>query len=155
MNNGEGTSFLDKAYDPFLQGKIILGFIVVTAVGGVLLRNSGLDIDQSFPWLTAASFMLFFAIFNSLFSVSTKDFKLYWTRSMMTWIALAILGGLLAWGLSFQSISEAGTYRWIYIVLTIGYLIFLSMMRAMRRIVDFAMREEWNAPRVRDRKRRR
>ena len=45
--------------------------------------------------------------------------------------------------------SEAGSYRWIYIVVAIGYLVFLSLMAMLRKIVEFAQREEWNHPRIR------
>lgn len=149
----ESDSVFDKAVNPYLQGGIVFGLMLVISLGGVALRSSGVDIDQSFPWVCSASFMLFFAIFNSLFSISTKNYNQYWGRSMTTWLVLAVVGGLVAWGLSFQTISEAGSYRWIYIVLTIGYLIFLAMMGFLKRIVEFAMREEWSQPRTRDKKR--
>lgn len=78
----------------------------------------------------------------------------YWTRSILGYIALAGIGALLAWGFSSLSINDAGSYRWIYIVLTFGYLFFLSMIGFMRKIVDFAQREEWNQPRIRKKKKR-
>lgn len=39
------------------------------------------------------------------------------------------------------------TYRWIYIVVTFGFLVFLSMVNFMKKIVEFAEKEEWNQPR--------
>jgi hypothetical protein len=66
-------------------------------------------------------------------------------------MGLALGNGLLAWGFSSLTISEAGSYRWIYVVVTIGYLVFLSLIGVVRIIVEFAQREEWNQPRRRNR----
>ncbi len=102
--------------------------------------------------MTAASFMLLFALFNSVFSVATDNMFKYWGRSLYSFMAVAAISGLLAWAFSGLTISEAGSYRWIYIVVTIGYLVFLAMMAFMRQVVDFAQKEEWNAPNIRKKK---
>lgn len=144
-------SFYDKAYSPILQAGIALGlgtFIMLVAKLAVL---SGAHISERFPWLTAASFMLCFALFNSVFSLAAKDLNHYWGRSIMCFMALALVSGLLAYLFSSLSIREAGSYAWIYVVVSIGYLVFLSMVAFIKRIVEFAQREEWNAPRVRRR----
>lgn len=39
-------------------------------------------------------------------------------------------------------------------VVTFGYLVFLSIVGFIKRIVEFAQREEWNQPRPRNRKKR-
>ena len=42
----------------------------------------------------------------------------------------------------------------ILIVVTFGYLVFLSMIAIMKGVVDFAQKEEWNRPKIKSRKRR-
>lgn len=144
------NSFYYKAYNPVLQAGIILSAVLAVMIGGALVKATGLiTVGERFPWLTAASFMLFFAMFNSIFSLSAKEMNQYWSRSMMSFMGLAIASGLLAWLFSSVSINNAGSYRWIYVVVTIGYLVFMSMMRMMKKIVEFAEREEWNQPRKR------
>ena len=64
-------------------------------------------------------------------------------------MGLALTTGLFAWFVSSLSIGEAGSYKWIYFVVTIGYLVFLSMMGFMKNIVDFAQKEDWSHPRLR------
>jgi FtsH-binding integral membrane protein len=78
----------------------------------------------------------------------------YWSRSIYSFLGLALLAGGFAWLLSSLPLNEAGSYRWILIVVTVGYIIFLAMMTTMRRIVEFAQREEWNHPRIRNREQR-
>ena len=73
----------------------------------------------------------------------------YWGRSIYSFMGLALGSGLTAYLFSSLTISEAGSYRWIYVVLTVGYLVFLSIVTFMRRIVEFAQKEEWNHPRIR------
>jgi len=41
-----------------------------------------------------------------------------------------------------MSIYEAKSFRWIYIVFTFGYLLFLCILRAMRKIVHIAQKQD-------------
>lgn len=146
-------SIFAKTFDPVYQAGIAFGGVVAFSLIAKLVQISGiLDVPQRFPWMSAASFMLLFAVFNSVFSLSSKNMMKYWGRSVYSFLGLAAASGLAAYLISSMTMNEAGSYRWIYVVVTIGYLVFLSMMAAMRKIVDFAQREEWNHPRMRRRK---
>jgi uncharacterized membrane protein YtjA (UPF0391 family) len=67
-----------------------------------------------------------------------------------SFLLLAFTGAVLAYLFSGLAIGEAGSYQWIFIVVTICYLIFLTMVNLMKKIVDFAMKEEWNQPRIKN-----
>lgn len=145
-------SIFSKAVDPVYQALICFGAGIIVILGGKLVHLIGImAVSNRFPWMTSAAFILFFAMFNSVYSLSAKNMNKYWGRSMYSFMGLAALSGLAAFLFSSLSINEAGSYRWIYFVLTIGYLVFLSMMTFMRKIVEFAQREEWNHPRTRQR----
>ncbi len=116
------------------------------------MKWSGMEIEQRFPWTITASFILFYAVWNSLVSLLASNLENYWGRSISSYIVLAGLSGLTAWFFSSLTINEAGPYRGIYIVLTIGYLVFLSVIGFMKKIVEFAQKEEWNQPRLRKRR---
>lgn len=145
---------LKKLVNPFNQAAVVLGLILVFDLGSGFLSSAGVEMKQNTAWVIAATFILFFAMFNAMLSLMSDNMDKYWTRSVISYIAVAGLAGLLAWAFSSLSINEAGAFRWLYIVLTLGYLLFLSMMRAMRKIVEFAQREEWNQPKMRKRKKR-
>ncbi len=148
-------SVFTQAFNPYLQAATVLGAVLIVMIGGFLVKLTGLiTVGDRFPWLTAASFMLFFAVFNSVFSLSAKEMNAYWSKSMFSFMGLAVLSGGLAYLFSAIAIQDAGSYTWIYVVVTIGYLVFMSMMRLMRNIVEFAEREEWNSPKMRSRKRK-
>ncbi len=147
-------TFLEKIKSPVRQAIIV--FLLVFGFNLLLsfFSSAGMELEQRLPWTVAASFILFFAIFNSIISLMTDNMDRYWTRSILSYVALAGSVALLAWAFSSLTINEAGSYKWIYIVLTFGYLLFLSMIGFMRKIVEFAQREEWNQPRIRKKKRR-
>ncbi len=139
------TSFFEKSFNPFLQGISIFAFALCTMIIAKILEWTDLaDIAGQAFWIIAGTSILLFAIFNSVLSLSAKDMNLYWTRSIPTYTALMVLSGTLAYLFSNMSIHEAGTFRWIFMVLTFGYLLFLSMMRFMRKIVDLAQKEDNN-----------
>ncbi|GJM31381.1 MAG: hypothetical protein DHS20C18_03820 [Saprospiraceae bacterium] len=149
MTNASGSIF-DKAYDPVHQAIVTFGGVVVFILISKLLDILGLlNVPERFPWMTAAAFILLFSIFNSVLSLASKDIMKYWGRSIYCFLGLAASSGLVAYLSSSIPIGEAGSYRWIYIVLTIGYLVFLSIVAFIKQIVEFAQKEEWNHPRIR------
>jgi hypothetical protein len=67
--------------------------------------------------------------------------------------ALAVASGYFAYLFSGINIFDAGSYSWLFKVIFIVYLVFMSMIRAMKVIVEFAQKEEWNAPKLKKRDR--
>ena len=152
MTNIDERSIFERAYNPIAQA-VVVYVIAVTIIllSKVIKLTQIIDVSERFPWMTAGAFMLLFSLFNSVYSLTTKNLMQYWQRSIYSFLGLAVVLGLTAYAFSFIPIGDAGSYRWIYIVVTIGYLVFLSMVTFMRKIVEFAQREEWNQPRKRRR----
>ena len=148
----DSTSIYEYSVKPYQQALVVFGCVVLLEVGIKLTALSGIvPISARLYWMIAASFMLLFAVGNSLLSLSAKNMASYWGQSIYSFMGLALGNGLVAWGFSSLTISEAGSYRWIYVVVTIGYLVFLSLIGVVRIIVEFAQREEWNQPRKKNR----
>ena len=146
------ASFLYKAYNPILQASILFVAGVAVMLFSKILEWAGIfEANQKFPWMTAAAFIFCFAIFNSITSLSAKNLDNYWIRSIASFGALVVASGFMAYLFSSLSINEAGSYRWIFIVLTFGYLVFLSILGFIKRIVEFAEKEDWQAPKKRRR----
>ena len=142
--------------DPLKQAALLFAAALLIMLAGWASTRAGLfAFERLFAWSIATAFTLLFAILNSLLSLTTgSSAARYWGRSMYGYLGLAFANGLAAWALSGVPLREAESYRWIYIVITIGFLVFLSMVNFMKRIVNFAEREEWNEPRIRSKKRR-
>ncbi len=149
------ASFLYKAYNPVLQAALVFGLGLMIMLFSKLLSWTGVfQPSQKFPWMTAAAMIFFFSIFNSITSLSAKNLNNYWLRSMASFAGMAVALGLIAYLFSSLTINEAGSYRWIITVLIFGYLVFLSILGFMKRIVEFAEKEDWQAPKKRKRKKR-
>lgn len=144
------TTLDQKITDPITQAALISGGATLLMLGGWALTASGIyPLEPLFAWSIAAAFSLLFALLNSLLSLRADSFAKYWGRSVYSYMGSAFVMGLVAWGLSGIPLREAGTYQMIYIVVTFGFLVFLSMVNFMKKIVQFAEREEWNEPKKR------
>ncbi|MEM6965174.1 MAG: hypothetical protein AAF573_10425 [Bacteroidota bacterium] len=153
MQDTTNDPFLEKVSDPVNQAGIVLVCTIFIMIITKMATWMGIaEFRDYIPWVIAASFLLFYAVFNALFSLSTDDMNKYWIRSMVSYSVLAIALGLLAYLASSVGFSEAGTIRWIFIVLTFVYLVFLSIVNFMKKIVAFAESEEWTAPKKRRKK---
>ena len=135
---------------PIVQAGLVfsLGIFMMVTAWLLTITNVFLQ-DPLFPWSISSAFLLLFALFNSLLSLRADNFAKYWGSSVYSYMALALGSGLAAWLFSGIDLRDAGTYRWIYLVVTFGFLVFLSMVNFMKRIVNFAEKEEWNQPRKR------
>ena len=156
MQNTTNNQFFERAKDPVMQASVVLGVSVIfMALAKVASLIGAAEFKDYFPWIISASFLLFFTVLNSLFSLSSDDTNKYWIRSIICYLGLAIVSGSLAYLASSVAFNDAGTIRWIFYVLTFVYLVFLSILNFMKKIVAFAEREEWTAPKKRKRKNKR
>lgn len=141
-------SYFDRIKNPVYQGITValmaLGFMILLK----LLKISNLtEVDERLHWVISGAMMLFFALMNSVLSLQfTGDMNQYWFQATLSYLGTAVVSSLLAYLFSQMTIDEAGTFKWIYFVLTFGYLLFLSIMRFMRKVVQLAQREDdrWN-----------
>jgi len=138
---------------PFVQASLVIMTVFLVNIISLIVKSSGLiEVSNRFAWLNAASFMLFFAVLNSIYSLTAKSVPHYWGLSMYSFMIVASLSGLQAYLFSGISIANAGSYMWIYVVVTFGYLVFLSLMSILKKVVSFAEKEEWNSPKMRPRR---
>lgn len=150
MSNSD-ESFYAKSYSPYMQSAVVLGISLACMILAKLVESAGVEMETTFAWLLAATFVMFFVIFNSVISLSSKNMEIYYRQSMLSFGALVVISGLAAWFLSGISLEDAGHYKWIFIVLAVVYVVFMAIMGFMKFIVEFAQKEEWNHPRVRNR----
>jgi len=142
-----------KAATPPVQTgvSILLGlFFMLTCT----MFEGSLEARPERPWVFASTFLLFYAIFNVVFSLSAENAERYWTQAVIGFVVCVLALGCLAYLISGLGINDAGSFKWIFIVITIIYLVFMSIVRAMKGIVDFAQKEEWNSPKMRDKNKR-
>lgn len=149
----KGNPFYQKLSKPIFQSAFSLIVIIVIILSAKLLDSMGVtSITPKFYWRASSALLFFYVIMNSLFSLSTENSMIYWRDSVYSFLLLAGLGALIAYWASSLSVFKAGSYYSIYLVITIGYLVFSSIASILRKLVDYAENEEWEAPRSKKRK---
>lgn len=144
-------NLFDKLSRPPIQALAVLGVaLVLMSLGWALTVAGIMSSDPLFAWSIGSALMLFFAMMNSLMSLRAESFTKYWGASMYSYIGLAFATSFAAKLFSGISLQDAGSYRWIYIVVTVGFVVFLTMVNLMKIIVKFAEKEEWTQPRKRN-----
>ncbi len=136
-------SAVDIVSKPVYQAILIFGIAFLLAGLEKLSNLMGImDSDPNSPWIVMTSFILFFAIANSIMSLRAENLNKYWAWSIMSFIVLLACSGFVATMISGLSFDEAGSFRWLFMVLTFGYLVFLSIARFVRQIVEYAVRQD-------------
>ena len=137
------NSIFNKQIDPFKQAAIIyLGSMMFTFLFKIFDWTGMAPQPVYLPYVMTAAGILFFALFNSVLSLAFKDQNAYWLRSIMAFVSLMILGSLTSWLISGVPLGEAMSFKWLYIVFTIGYVVFLVIVRLMRKIVLIAKKQD-------------
>ena len=132
-------SILEKEISPYMQGAILMASTLLVQI--VVYCSDGYFQSRTF-YTVAISFVLVFAIFNAILSLSTADQNAYWAKSILSYAVLCVAGGYTAYFFSQTNIDEAGPYKWMYFVFTFGYILLLAILRTIRRIVFLAQKQD-------------
>ena len=105
------TSLFSRKVNPAIQALIVLAVILLVQLAGYICKKAEImEMDPLFPWLVATSFLLFFAMFNSVLSLASDDSNKYWTWSLFSYIGLALISGGLAYLFSSTSIKHGNCH---------------------------------------------
>lgn len=139
----ERNSFYEREVHPLKQAAFFIGATLVVLGVIKILQLSGFVAQEStLSWEVSLMIILIFGVFNSVMGLPYKNQNDYWFYSTLAYIAVAVFGALLSFLFCNLGIDELGPFKWIYIVFTIAYLIFLSIIRAMRKIVQIAQKQD-------------
>jgi len=144
MPNSQGQSLFSKQVHPRILALLAFGGVLLFSLLGQFMNFGSDKMFEQFPWMIAAAFMLVFAIFNSVFWISSTNTSKYLSQSIIYYVLLAMASGLLAYAISGISPNEAGSIRAIFIILTIGYMVFMAIMGTIKFLIGFFNQEEKN-----------
>lgn len=136
-------SIFEYKISPFVQAGAVLGTIILFILITMIFGATGLvETDEGTPWLVACSMTFFFALGNSVLSLSADDMNRYWWQSILSYVLLVVLGGSVAYLFSGAEMDAVGSYRWLYVVFTFGHILFLAIARTMKRLVKIAKEQD-------------
>jgi hypothetical protein len=134
------SSIFARKVSPFHQAGAVLVIVIFILI--VHKGISGESTNPIFPWEIAFSGALFFAMINCMLSFSYLNQNKYWLMSIGSYLVLAACVFGLAYWFSGITIDEAGAFRWMFLVFTFSYILLLSIVRAMRKIVGFVQEQD-------------
>ena len=141
----ESKSILDRQISPFKQvGGVIVGSVLLMVFSGLIPSVPYSKSAHIMPWVVLCGMILFFALLNSVLSFGATDGNKYWFQSIISFAILLIVCGLMAWAISGVPIDQAASVKWLYLVLTFGYLVFLSIVNLIKFLVQLAKRQDKN-----------
>ena len=133
-------SIFSKEIHPFKQAGVALALMFLS-----LLVTKGIQKETTDPvvfWEVSLSVLMGFCLFNSIFSFSYPHVGKYFRDSIYSYVAVAAIGGYAAYLFSGLSIDEAGAFRWLYLVFTFSYLVFISIVNTMRKILELVKKQD-------------
>lgn len=143
MKLDPNKSIFEYEVRPIYQASSVLAIIaVVCLIAKLCIIVGWFSPKDYFPYVVMFSFLLFYALGNCLLSFAAENQSKYWTESILSYVALAAGGYGISYLFSGLTINEAASFKWIFFVFTFGYVILLTIMRSMRKIVKFAQRED-------------
>lgn len=144
-SNSDSThqSIFQKQVHPLTQAAVA---VALNALGILFLAGTRADenvIEEKVVfWELSFSILLAYMLFNSVFSLPYIKRVEYFRDSIFCFLGVAVIGGLLAHYASGVSMDQAGSFRWMYIVFTLTYLVFISIVNLMRKIMEIAKRQD-------------
>jgi hypothetical protein len=119
-----------------------LMIFVFTLFDFILPHSNNLLEANSGPWIVATAMVLCFVILNSLVALRIDPIVPYWSRSVMLYIGLLAISYGWCYLLSGKHIDEVGSFRWLWFVLTIVYMVFFTIARSVKRVVEIADKQD-------------
>ncbi len=134
-------SILQRGFHPLQQLAVFVVFLLLIQL--VIWQSpSGNTGDSLAAWEASFTILLLFSVTNAILSIATKNMGQYWIFSLISYIALAFIGGFLATQISGVTVDEAGHFRWLYLLFTFIFLIILTIAQTMRKIVEIAQKQD-------------
>lgn len=128
---------------PLHQGGIILALIIVlTLVDNFMPHDDSFFKANAGPWIVSTAMILLFIIINTVVALRIDNVLPYWSFSIITYLAILAFSYAWCYLLTGKHIDEVGSFRWLWMVLTMVYLVFFIITRTMKRIMDVAIKQD-------------
>lgn len=128
---------------PRNQALLSASLIVVLTLFDLAMPHQNTLLEaHSGSWIVATAMVLFFIILNSIVALRIEQGIPYWSQSVMYYLGLLAFTYGWCFLLSGKHIDEVGSFRWLWFVLTLVYMVFFVIARSINRIIDIANRQD-------------
>ncbi len=135
---------MNKSYhiSPHKQGLLVLGLFGITLLYLFLTISKEQEHPDLRSYLYAGSYLLFYIIMNSFFSFGANDRIAYYRNSIFTYIFLLIAFVVTCQLISKVHLHDAKSYSWLFYVFSLVYIVFMTIISLIRKIVDIAVNQD-------------
>lgn len=139
----EDSKLITIFQKPLHQAFLVIGMtIVFSLIDYIMPHQNGLLEKNSGTWIVGTAMIFCFIIVNTIVALRVQNILPYWSRSVLIFVGLFVFTYLWCYFLSGKNIDDAGGFSWLWIVLTMVYLVFFVIARSMKRIVDLANEQD-------------
>lgn len=133
------TIFQKPAYQALLVTSLIL---LLTGMDSLMPHDDTFFKVNAGPWIVSTAMVLLFILINTIVALRIENITPYWIQSVLVYIGLLVFSYGWCYLLSGKHIDDVGSFRWLWIVISMVYFIFFGIARSMKRIVDFAIKQD-------------
>jgi hypothetical protein len=128
---------------PVYQAIIVfLLTMVLTAFDALTPSDDAFYKVNTGPWIVSTAMILLFITLNTVLALRVDKILPYWIQSLICFVVLGTFAYGWSYMLSGSHIDDVGSFRWIWMVLGMVYLVFFIIVRSIKNIVDFAIRQD-------------
>jgi hypothetical protein len=128
---------------PLHQAALVACMIIVFSLVDLILptTNNLLEANAG-PWIVSTAMVLCFVILNTIVALRIEQVVPYWSKSVLYFLGLLALSYAWCFLLTGKHIDEVGSFRWLWFVLTMVYMIFFAIAVSMKRIINIANKQD-------------
>lgn len=139
----EPSKLIQLFIKPLNQALLSVAMMIVFTLVDLVMPHEDILFEvNAGTWIVATAMILCYVILNSVVALRIEPIGSYFRMSVFCYIGLLIFAYAWSWLLSGKHIDDVGTFRWLWMVLTLVYLVFFSIARSMKRIVDIAIKQD-------------
>ncbi|WP_235295679.1 hypothetical protein [Portibacter marinus] len=135
-------TILQQEVSPFKQAGVALGANLIFNLVAWLIQKAGVALTNTISWEISLTLLLFFGLANAIFFLNTTEKTKYWSYSITSFITVAAVSIFVSTYLSGIGINDSASIKWIILIFSFSYLIFISIIGLMRRIVEIAIKQD-------------
>lgn len=130
------NSIYNSFRNPLVIALFSLGLGLLIILLGLACEALGImSLNADFPWAIMASMNLFYVMFAAVMLVISEHFLKTWGKTFYSFIGFLIVSVLVAWLFSGVSIYATGTFKTIYIVIILTFLLLMGISVAIKAVV--------------------
>lgn len=136
-------SIFDHSFKPVYQGLMVVSiYIVLLLVILILKFIHWIELEPLDYWKFSTSLVLFYIMVSCIFCFTAKEKITYYRNALFTYAAIIFtFTGISNW-FSGISLFQAESYSWILTVFSIIFIVMLTIINLVRKIVEIAIKQD-------------